>query len=432
MLSVDQLEDKLIDLAFAEDIGDGDHTTLCCIPEDAMGKSHLLIKEDGVLAGVEMAKKVFARFDPTMKVEVLIQDGTPVKKGDIAMIVEGKTRSLLQTERLMLNIMQRMSGIATMTAKYVKRLEGTKTHILDTRKTTPGLRMLEKQAVKIGGGMNHRIGLFDMILLKDNHIDFAGGIDNAIDRCHAYLKEKGLDLKIEIEVRSFDELDQVLKHGGVNRIMLDNFSVLDTKKAVDIIAGKYETESSGGITYDTIRDYAEQGVDFISVGALTLAMYIAYEELKVEDEAAAYDYYDTNKYWNLHTSGRFVKEVAKTHVIEMAVHDEIFYRQAMAEKLTLDEKEEEQLRSRQEDFWTDMTEEQQERLGVDKAEIDRQLEKAALAQKYQNQIAAENNSDFDGYSAGAEPYEQILKEHKYKLNEKLWDRVDFGNIILNH
>ena len=234
-----------------------------------MGKSHLLIKEDGVLAGVELAKKVFARFDPTMKVEVLLQDGTHVKKGDIAMIVEGKTRSLLQTERLMLNIMQRMSGIATMTAEYVKRLEGTKTHILDTRKTTPGLRMLEKQAVKIGGGMNHRIGLFDMILLKDNHIDFAGGIDNAIDRCHAYLKEKGLNLKIEIEVRSFDELDQVLKHGGVNRIMLDNFSVPDTKKAVDIIAGKYETESSGGITYDTIRDYAEQGVDFISVGALT-------------------------------------------------------------------------------------------------------------------------------------------------------------------
>ena len=269
MLSVDQLEDKLIDLAFAEDIGDGDHTTLCCIPEDAMGKSHLLIKEDGVLAGVEMAKKVFARFDPTMKVEVLINDGAQVKKGDIAMVVEGKTRSLLQTERLMLNIMQRMSGIATMTAKYVKRLEGTKTHVLDTRKTTPGLRMLEKQAVKIGGGMNHRIGLFDMILLKDNHVDFAGGITNAIDRCHAYLQEKGLDLKIEIEVRSFDELNQVLEHGGVDRIMLDNFSVPDTKKAVDIIAGKYETESSGGITYDTIRDYAEQGVDFISVGALT-------------------------------------------------------------------------------------------------------------------------------------------------------------------
>ena len=269
MLSVDQLEDKLIDLAFAEDIGDGDHTTLCCIPEDAMGKSHLLIKEDGVLAGVEMAKKVFARFDPTMKVEVLLQDGTHVKKGDIAMIVEGKTRSLLQTERLMLNIMQRMSGIATITNKYVERLKGTKTHVLDTRKTTPGLRMLEKQAVKIGGGMNHRIGLFDMILLKDNHVDFCGGITNAITRCHEYLKEKGLDLKIEIEVRNFEELAEAMNCGGINRIMLDNFSVADTKKAVDIVGGKFETESSGGITFDTIRDYAECGVDFISVGALT-------------------------------------------------------------------------------------------------------------------------------------------------------------------
>lgn len=269
MYSVNELEDKLIDLSFAEDIGDGDHTTLCCIPEDAMGKSHLLIKEDGILAGVEVAKRVFARFDETMKVEVLINDGTLVKKGDIAMIVTGKVRSLLQTERLMLNIMQRMSGIATMTNKYVKRLEGTKTHILDTRKTTPGMRMLEKQAVKIGGGVNHRIGLFDMILLKDNHVDFAGGIENAINRCHAYLKEKGLDLKIEIEVRNFDELNQVLEVGGVNRIMLDNFSVDDTRKAVEIIGGKYETESSGGITYDTIRNYAETGVDFISVGALT-------------------------------------------------------------------------------------------------------------------------------------------------------------------
>ena len=269
MLSVDQLEDKLIDLAFAEDIGDGDHTTLCCIPEDAMGKSHLLIKEDGILAGVEVAKKVFARFDPTMKVEVLMQDGTPVKKGDIAMVVEGKIRSLLQTERLMLNIMQRMSGIATTTRKYVKRLEGTKTHVLDTRKTTPGMRMLEKQAVKIGGGVNHRIGLFDMILLKDNHVDFAGGIENAIDRCHHYLNEKGLDLKIEIEVRNFNELQQVLDKGGVNRIMLDNFTVADTKKAVDIINHRFEVESSGGITFDTIRSYAEQGVDFISVGALT-------------------------------------------------------------------------------------------------------------------------------------------------------------------
>ena len=269
MLSVNELEDRLIDLAFAEDIGDGDHTTLCCIPEDAMGKSHLLIKEDGILAGVEVAKRVFAKFDPTMQVEVLINDGTPVKKGDIAMVVTAKVRSLLQTERLMLNIMQRMSGIATMTNKYVERLKGTKTHVLDTRKTTPGLRMLEKQAVKIGGGMNHRIGLFDMILLKDNHIDFCGGITNAITRCHEYLKEKGLDLKIEIEVRNFDELAEAMNCGGINRIMLDNFSVADTKKAVDIVGGKFETESSGGITFDTIRDYAECGVDFISVGALT-------------------------------------------------------------------------------------------------------------------------------------------------------------------
>ena len=269
MLKVEELVDRLIDLSFAEDIGDGDHTTLCCIPEDAMGKSKLLIKEDGILAGVEIAKEVFHRFDPTMQVEVLMGDGTKVKKGDVAMIVTGKVRSLLQTERLMLNIMQRMSGIATMTAKYVERLEGTHTRVLDTRKTTPGMRMLEKQAVKIGGGCNHRIGLFDMILLKDNHVDFAGGIANAINRCHEYLKQKGLDLKIEIEVRNFDELKQAMDCGGIDRIMLDNFSVADTKKAVEIVGGKYETESSGGITFDTLRDYAECGVDFISVGALT-------------------------------------------------------------------------------------------------------------------------------------------------------------------
>ena len=269
MLSVNELEDRLIDLAFAEDIGDGDHTTLCCIPEAAMGKSHLLIKEQGVLAGLELAKKVFNRFDPTMEVEVLINDGAAVKPGDIAMVVTGRIQSLLQTERLMLNIMQRMSGIATMTSKYVARIAGTGAHVLDTRKTTPGLRMIEKQAVKIGGGMNHRIGLFDMILLKDNHVDFSGGIANAINRCHEYLKAKNLDLKIEIEVRNFDELQQVLDCGGVNRIMLDNFTVADTKKAVDIINHRYEVESSGNITIDTIRDYAEQGVDFISVGALT-------------------------------------------------------------------------------------------------------------------------------------------------------------------
>ena len=269
MLKVEELVDRLIDLSFAEDIGDGDHTTLCCIPEDAMGKSKLLIKEDGILAGVEIAKEVFHRFDPTMQVEVLMGDGTKVKKGDVAMIVTGKVRSLLQTERLMLNIMQRMSGIATMTSKYVERLEGTHTRVLDTRKTTPGMRMLEKQAVKIGGGCNHRIGLFDMILLKDNHVDFAGGIANAINRCHEYLKQKGLDLKIEIEVRNFDELKQAMDCGGIDRIMLDNFSVADTKKAVEIVGGKYETEWSGGITFDTLRDYAECGVDFISVGALT-------------------------------------------------------------------------------------------------------------------------------------------------------------------
>lgn len=267
--TVDELNDRLIDLAFAEDIGDGDHTTLSCIPADAVGESKLLIKEDGVFAGVDIAKEVFRRFDPTLEVEVYIPDGTHVKPGDIVMSVKGKVQSLLQTERLMLNILQRMSGIATMTAKYVARLRGTHTRVLDTRKTTPGMRMMEKQAVHTGGGTNHRIGLFDMILLKDNHIDFAGGIENAISRCHEYLKEKGKNLKIEIEVRDFAELQRVLDYGGVDRIMLDNFTPEETGRAVKLIAGRYETESSGGITFDTIRDYAEQGVDFISVGALT-------------------------------------------------------------------------------------------------------------------------------------------------------------------
>ena len=269
MYTVDELNDQLIDLAFSEDIGDGDHTTLCCIPEDAQGKSKLLIKEEGILAGIRIAKEIFHRFDPAMQIDVLIEDGTHVKPGDIAMIVSGKVRSLLQTERLMLNVMQRMSGIATMTAKYVERLKGTNTKILDTRKTTPGMRMLEKEAVKIGGGVNHRIGLFDMILLKDNHIDFAGGIVNALDRCAQYQKEKGLHLKVEIEVRTFEEIRQVLLHGGADRIMFDNFSVADTREAVKLIDHKMETESSGGITFDTIRDYAECGVDYISVGALT-------------------------------------------------------------------------------------------------------------------------------------------------------------------
>ncbi len=269
MYTVDQLEEILIDLAFAEDIGDGDHTTLCSIPEDAMGAQKLLVKENGILAGVEVAKKIFNRFDPTLQIEQFMNDGDPIKVGDIAFVVRGKVRSLLQTERLMLNVMQRMSGIATVTAKYMKLLEGTKCKVLDTRKTTPGMRMLEKAAVKIGGGVNHRIGLFDMILLKDNHVDFAGGITNALDRAQAYLKANNKDLKIEIEVRNFDELNEALAHGGADRIMLDNFTVENTRKAVEIINGQCEIESSGGITIDTIRSYAECGVDFVSVGALT-------------------------------------------------------------------------------------------------------------------------------------------------------------------
>lgn len=270
MKTKDELIDELLDLAFAEDIGDGDHTTLCCIPADEMGKQHLLVKEEGILAGVEIAKKVFHKFDPELKMIVFINDGAHVKPGDVAFVVEGRVRSLLQTERLMLNIMQRMSGIATMTAKYMERLKGLKTKVLDTRKTTPGMRMLEKEAVKIGGGMNHRIGLFDMILLKDNHVDFAGGIANAINKANEYIKANHKDdMKIEIEVRNFDELDEALATGHVDRIMLDNFTPENTKKAVDIVAGRCELESSGGITFDTLRDYGECGVDYISVGALT-------------------------------------------------------------------------------------------------------------------------------------------------------------------
>lgn len=254
---------------FAEDIGDGDHTTLSSIPETAVGKSQLIIKEDGILAGVEIARRIFYAFDPELKMTVFIPDGSAVKVGDIAFVVEGKVHSLLQTERLMLNIMQRMSGVATRTHQYVKALEGTGTRVLDTRKTTPGLRLLEKEAVRIGGGVNHRIGLYDMILLKDNHVDFAGGIKNAIARAREYLQAKGKNLQIEIEVRNFDELSQVLEVGGVDRIMLDNFSPEDTRRAVEIIDGRYETESSGGITLDNLRTYAECGVDYISVGALT-------------------------------------------------------------------------------------------------------------------------------------------------------------------
>ena len=268
MKTKDELIDDLLTLAFAEDVGDGDHTTLSTIPADAMGKQRLIVKEAGIIAGVEMAKKVFDKFDPELKMTVFINDGAEVKPGDIAFEVEGRVRSLLQTERVMLNIMQRMSGIATVTAKYQKLLDGLKTKVLDTRKTTPGLRMLEKEAVRIGGGCNHRIGLFDMILIKDNHVDFAGGIKEAVESAKKYCKETGRDLKIELEVRNEDEIKQALEV-GVDRIMLDNFTPERTREAVKMINGAVEIESSGGITFDTLRAYGECGVDFISVGALT-------------------------------------------------------------------------------------------------------------------------------------------------------------------
>lgn len=268
MKTKDELIDDLLTLAFAEDVGDGDHTTLSTIPADAMGKQRLIVKEPGIIAGVEMARKVFAKFDSDLKMTVFINDGAEVKPGDIAFEVEGKVRSLLQTERVMLNIMQRMSGISTVTAKYQKLLEGLKTKVLDTRKTTPGLRMLEKEAVRIGGGCNHRIGLFDMILIKDNHVDFAGGIKEAVESAKKYCKETGRDLKIELEVRNEEEIKQALEV-GVDRIMLDNFTPERTRDAVKLINGAVEIESSGGITIDTLRAYGECGVDYISVGALT-------------------------------------------------------------------------------------------------------------------------------------------------------------------
>lgn len=258
-----------IENALAEDLGDGDHSSIACIPENTTGKAQLLVKEEGILAGVDVALAIFKYVEPEIKIECFLRDGFAVKPGDIAFTVEGRIRTLLKTERLILNVMQRMSGIATRTKTYVNKLEGLKTKVLDTRKTTPGMRMLEKAAVKIGGGENHRMGLYDMVMLKDNHIDFAGGIEKAISSVHKYLKNIGKDLKIEIEVRNMDELKEVLRVGGIHRIMLDNFNTETSKKAVELINGKYETESSGNITLETIRGYAETGVDFISVGALT-------------------------------------------------------------------------------------------------------------------------------------------------------------------
>ena len=256
-----------------EDVGDGDHSSLACIPHDARGQAKLLVKEEGILAGVEFAKMIFNEVDPELKVEVFLQDGDPVKPGDVAFFVTGRSQSILKAERLVLNAMQRMSAIATKTHRFVEVLKGTGTRILDTRKTTPGLRAIEKWAVKIGGGVNHRFALYDMIMLKDNHIDFAGGVDQAIEKTKSYLREKGLDLKIIVEARNLEEIEQILKHDGIHRILIDNFSYEDTEKAVALIAGRCQTESSGGITLKTARRYAECGVDFISSGALTHSVY---------------------------------------------------------------------------------------------------------------------------------------------------------------
>lgn len=259
----------LIELAIREDIGDGDHTSLACIPSDARGRMRLLCKQEGIIAGIEVARMVLERLDPTVEFEQVLEDGAHVKPGDVAFYVSGREITLLQSERILLNIMQRMSGVATQTAVYADRLKGLKTKVLDTRKTTPGMRVLDKMAVKIGGGENHRMGLFDMILLKDNHIDFAGGIANALGAVRRYLAEQGRSLPIEIEVRSLEDIDEVFAAGGADRIMLDNFSVEMTRRAVEKIDGRCEIESSGGITLETMRAYAECGVDFVSVGALT-------------------------------------------------------------------------------------------------------------------------------------------------------------------
>ena len=265
----EELLDSFIDNALREDVADGDHTSLACIPDTASGKAKLLVKDTGLIAGVEVARAVFHKVSDQITIKVYLPDGSRINPGDIVFDITGNTRAILQTERLVLNIMQRMSGIATKTQKYVDRLQGLKTKVLDTRKTTPGMRFLEKEAVRIGGGYNHRMGLYDMIMLKDNHIDFAGGISKAIEKTRLYLQRKNLDLKVEIEARNFNEIKEILATGGVDRIMLDNFSIQDTRSAVKMINGRFETESSGGIKFDNIRAYAECGVDYISVGDLT-------------------------------------------------------------------------------------------------------------------------------------------------------------------
>ena len=276
MISEEQFQkelDLIISNAVREDVGDGDHSSLACIPASATGKAKLLVKDEGVIAGVEFAKLVFRYVDPKLKMEVLIEDGSPVKYGDVAFYVEGSSQSILKAERLVLNAMQRMSAIATKTQDFVSLLDGTDTKILDTRKTTPGIRALEKWAVKIGGGENHRFALYDMVMLKDNHIDFAGGITKAIQKTQEYLRDKGKDLKIIVEARDLDEVDEILQSDGVHRILLDNFDYEQTREAVKRIGAKCQTESSGGITEETIRAYAECGVDYISSGALTHSVY---------------------------------------------------------------------------------------------------------------------------------------------------------------
>lgn len=276
MISKEQFDKELeliIENAIREDVGDGDHSSLACIPADAMGKAKLLVKEDGILAGVEFAKMIFNYVDSDMEVEVLIKDGTPVKYGDIAFYVTGKSQSILKAERVVLNSMQRMSAIATKTSEFMKLVEGTKAKILDTRKTTPGIRAIEKWAVKIGGGENHRFALYDMIMLKDNHIDFAGGITQAINKTKQYLKDENKDLKIIVEARDLNEIAEILENDGVYQILIDNFNFEDTNKAVAMINGKCFAESSGNINEKTIREYANCGVDFISSGALTHSVY---------------------------------------------------------------------------------------------------------------------------------------------------------------